>query len=69
MPRIKLPSADIEPLFTISVPEAGSTQVPLGNGPLYAGLAVCSHLANVVETVVFSDVAIEVLPPAAKKAK
>jgi hypothetical protein len=50
--------------------EAGSTPVALGNGPLYAGLFVCSHNPELIETVVFSNVTIESLPAvAAKKAK
>jgi TolB protein len=31
--------------------------------PVYIGLAVCSHDANVLETAVFSNVSIETLPP------
>jgi hypothetical protein len=47
--------------------ELGHTQVPLGS-PVLAGLAVCSHDANVSDTVVFSDVLLEQSPaPAAKK--
>lgn len=50
--------------------EAGSTAVALGSGPLYAGLFVCSHNPDLIETVVFSNVTIESLPAAAaKKAK
>jgi Tol biopolymer transport system component len=32
--------------------------------PVYIGLAVCSHDANVLETAVFSNVSIQTLPPA-----
>jgi hypothetical protein len=47
--------------------EIGHSQVQLGN-PLMVGLAVCSHDAAKVETVVFSDVVVESLPaPAASK--
>jgi hypothetical protein len=49
--------------------EAGSIPVPLGNGPVYAGLFVCSHDPKAVETVVFSNVAIESAPAATKKAQ
>ncbi len=38
--------------FTTSDP----VTVPLGAGPVYLGLAVCSHDANVLETAVFSNV-------------
>ena len=34
-------------------------------GPVYVGLAVCSHDANVLETAVFSNVTMQALPPAA----
>jgi hypothetical protein len=49
--------------------EAGSIQVPLGNGPVYAGLFVCSHDPKTVETVVFTNVSIESLPAVTKKAQ
>jgi hypothetical protein len=49
--------------------EWGSIPVPLGSEPLYAGLFVCSHDAKAVDTVVFSDVAIETLPAEAAKAQ
>jgi len=49
--------------------EAGSIPVVLGNEPLYVGLFVCSHDPKVLETVVFSNVAIESLPAAAGKAE
>ncbi len=39
--------------------EAGSIQVPLGTGPVYAGLAVCPHDAKGAFTVTFSDVTLE----------
>ena len=32
--------------------------------PVYVGLAVCSHDANILETAVFSNVAVQPLPPA-----
>ena len=32
-------------------------------GPVYVGLAVCSHDANVLETAVFSNVTMQALPP------
>jgi len=32
--------------------------------PVYIGLAVCSHNSNVLETAVFSNVAVQTLPPA-----
>jgi Tol biopolymer transport system component len=32
--------------------------------PVYVGLAVCSHDANVLETAVFSNVSLQALPPA-----
>lgn len=41
----------------------GPTSVTL-HDPVYIGLAVCSHDANVLETAVFSNVGIESLPPA-----
>jgi regulation of enolase protein 1 (concanavalin A-like superfamily) len=49
--------------------EIGHSLITLGN-PLLVGLAVCSHDANVSDTVVFSDVSVAqlaVAPPAAKK--
>jgi hypothetical protein len=42
--------------------EAGSIALPLGKEPLYVGLFVCSHNPEAVETVVFSEVAVESLP-------
>ena len=49
--------------------EIGHTQVPSLGSPVLVGLAVCSHQADVSETVVFSDVSVEALaaPPAKKK--
>jgi TolB protein len=35
------------------------------SGPVYVGLAVCSHDANVLETAVFSNVNLQALPAAA----
>jgi hypothetical protein len=49
--------------------EAGSITVPLGKGPVYAGLFVCSHDPKAVETVVFSNVSIEGAPAATKRAQ
>jgi TolB protein len=46
--------------------ELGNTQVQLGN-PVLVGLAVCSHKADTSDTVIFSDVSVEPLAPAAKK--
>lgn len=43
--------------------EIGHTSVMLGN-PVMVGLAVCSHKADAQDTVVFSDVSVEDLPPA-----
>ena len=37
--------------------EAGSVTLAL-TGPVYAGLAVCSHEAGVLETAVFSGLAV-----------
>jgi hypothetical protein len=50
------------------VGEPGGTLTPGGpvtvalTGPVYVGLAVCSHDANVLETAVFSNVRIEEPP-------
>ena len=49
--------------------EAGSVPVALGKAPVYAGLYVCSHNPQNLETVVFSNVTIENLPAATKKAQ
>ena len=46
--------------------ELGHTQVQLAN-PVLVGLAVCSHTADASDTVVFSDVTVEQLPPPAGK--
>jgi hypothetical protein len=40
--------------------ESGSIQVPLGPGPVYAGLAVCPHDAKGELTITFSDVTLEI---------
>jgi hypothetical protein len=32
-------------------------------GPVYVGLGVCSHVANIVETAIFSNVKLELAPP------
>ncbi|MCJ7729041.1 MAG: hypothetical protein MUO27_04070, partial [Sedimentisphaerales bacterium] len=51
--------------FTLSVAPDGNTFQPVGSvslaltDPVYVGLAVCSHEANVVETAVFSNVKLE----------
>ncbi|MBZ5618590.1 MAG: hypothetical protein LAQ69_07690 [Acidobacteriia bacterium] len=47
-----------EPLTT-----TGPATVTL-HDPVYVGLAVCSHDANVLETAVFSNVSVQALPPA-----
>jgi hypothetical protein len=46
--------------------ELGNTEVAPFT-PMYAGLAVCAHDDAAETTVVFSDVSVEALPPAAKK--
>jgi hypothetical protein len=54
--------------FRMWVGEPGGTLTPGGpvtvalNGPVYVGLAVCSHDANILETAVFSNVRIEEPP-------
>ncbi len=48
--------------------EMGSVPVPLGKGPVYAGLYVCSHNPQNLETVVFSNVTVENTAAATKKA-
>lgn len=58
--------------FTIQAGKAGEEQltsagpqtVELGTAPVYIGLAVCSHDANILETAVFSNVRLEQTPPA-----
>ena len=51
--------------FTASAAKAGeelavvATQTVDLNGPVYAGLGVCSHDANVLETAIFSNVRVE----------
>jgi hypothetical protein len=49
--------------------EAGSIAVPLGSGPVFAGLFVCSHDPKAVESVLFSNVSIESAPATSKKAQ
>jgi TolB protein len=44
----------------------GTTMVEL-HDPVYVGLGVCSHDANVVETAVFSDVTLDTPAPAAEQ--
>jgi regulation of enolase protein 1 (concanavalin A-like superfamily) len=52
-------------IFTLSVAPDGKTFQPVGSvslaltNPVYVGLAVCSHEANVAETAVFSNVKLE----------
>ncbi len=41
----------------------GPVSVPLTD-PVYVGLSVCSHDANVLETAVFSNISLQALPPA-----
>jgi TolB protein len=54
--------------FTIAVGNAGETLKATGpvtvilHDPVYIGLAVCSHNANVLETAVFSNVKLEQTP-------
>jgi hypothetical protein len=54
--------------FRMWVGEPGGTLTPGGpvtvalSGPVYVGLAVCSHDANILETAVFSNVRIEEPP-------
>jgi regulation of enolase protein 1 (concanavalin A-like superfamily) len=51
--------------FTLSVAPDGKTLQPVGSvsltlaDPVYVGLAVCSHEANVAETAIFSNVKLE----------
>jgi TolB protein len=58
--------------FTMLVGAPGETLQPTGpaavvlTDPVYVGLAVSSHKADIVETAVFSNVKIETLPPAAQ---
>ncbi len=59
--------------FTLSVASDGNTFQPVGSvslaltDPVYVGLAVCSHEANVAETAVFSNVKLEKLGVVAMK--
>lgn len=46
--------------------ELGHSQAHLTD-PILVGLAVCSHNADAADTVIFSDVAVEQLPPPAAK--
>jgi TolB protein len=46
--------------------DVARTEVALRN-PILAGLVVCSHQADASDTVIFSDVSVEQLPPAAGK--
>jgi TolB protein len=56
--------------FTMQAGKAGEPLTTTGpvtvslHDPVYVGLAVCSHDANVLETAVFSNVTIQALPPA-----
>lgn len=57
--------------FTIAVGNPGEELKPLGpatvalQDPVYVGLAVSSHDANILETAIFSNVKVEALPPQA----
>jgi Tol biopolymer transport system component len=57
--------------FMMYAGKPGESLVPSGpatvglEGPVYIGLGVCSHDANVLETAVFSNVSIQELPPSA----
>lgn len=48
------PGGELKPSTVVTVPL---------KGPLYAGLAVCSHDANVLETAIFSNVRVQSTPP------
>ncbi|HYW41348.1 MAG TPA: hypothetical protein VE959_00745 [Bryobacteraceae bacterium] len=56
--------------FTMLAGKPGETLAPTGpatvtlHDPVYVGLAVCSHDANVLETAIFSNVSLQALPPA-----
>ena len=56
--------------FTMLAGKTGGAPATTGpvtvtlDDPVYIGLAVCSHDANVLETAVFSNVAVQALPPA-----
>jgi TolB protein len=56
--------------FTIRVGKPGEALVPSGpqavelTDPIYVGIGVCSHDANILETAVFSNVRLEQGPPA-----
>jgi TolB protein len=48
--------------------ELGAYSLKL-NDPIYLGLGVCSHVANTLETAVFSDVIFQEIPKPARKKK
>src|SRR5208337_1282881 len=56
--------------FTMLAGKTGGATATTGpatvtlHDPVYIGLAVCSHDANALETAVFSNVAVQALPPA-----
>ena len=60
-------------VVTLSAGKEGGPLVELGStelapfSPMYAGLGVCAHDDKAETTAVFSDVTVEVLPPAASK--
>ena len=47
-------------------PAGASTKLP--SGAFYVGIGVCSHDKNVVETAVFSNVTLQLLPPSGNQA-
>src|SRR5262249_12848217 len=55
--------------FTMLAGRPGGALITTGpatvslHDPVYVGLAVCSHDANVLETAVFSNVTVQALPP------
>ena len=59
--------------FTMLVGKPGADLLPSGEqtieltGPVYVGLGVCSHNADILETAVFSNVQLEQRPPAAAR--
>jgi hypothetical protein len=62
-------------VVTLYAGKEGGELVEMGNtemapfSPMYAGLAVCAHDDASETTAVFSDVTVEVLPPAAPGSK
>jgi len=57
--------------FTIQTGKPGETPITTGpatvllTGPVYVGLGVCAHDANILETAVFTNVSVQALPPRA----